>query len=198
MLNTKSLISGMAVFFCVTSAMANMPVPYGWYLEGNVGSTRLIQNAYPTNSSYSSSGLGGNINAGYKFMPYFGIELGYTRYANTVIYDTSSTKAGSDKHYSYDLAGKGIIPIGLGGFELFGKFGVQRIYSSISISNTSAANNISLSASQHSHTGYYLGAGGEYYFLPAFAAVAQWARANGNSTSGTLDLYSLGLSYIFG
>ncbi|OGT36875.1 MAG: hypothetical protein A3F11_08830 [Gammaproteobacteria bacterium RIFCSPHIGHO2_12_FULL_37_14] len=199
MSNTKLFIaiSRVIPLFLMTSVVVGMSAPYGWYAEGNLGSTRLINEDYPANSSNSSSGLGGNINVGYKFMPYVGVELGYTRYANTTIDDQNSTEAGSDKHYSYDLAGKGIIPIGTGNFELFGKFGIQRIYSSISISNTTAANNIGLGSGQHSTTGYYLGVGGEYYFSPEFAAVAQWARANGNSSTGTLDLYSVGVSYIF-
>lgn len=186
-----------STFVTTMPVCANMSAPAGWYAEGNLGSTRLIQNDYPPDSSNSSSGIGGNLNVGYKFMPYFGIEVGYTQYANTNINDQYGTKAGSDRHYSYDLAGKGIIPIGTSGFELLGKFGVQRISSSISIKSSQAAANIGLSSGQHSATGYYLGAGGQYYFGPYFAVVGQWARANGNSSSGTLDLYSVGVSYLF-
>ncbi|OGT44048.1 MAG: hypothetical protein A3F42_08710 [Gammaproteobacteria bacterium RIFCSPHIGHO2_12_FULL_37_34] len=186
------------MFFFSISTFASMSIPYGWYVEGNLGSTRQIQDNYPVDSNSSSSGLGGSIAAGYKFMPYFGMELGYTRYANTTIDDQNSTKAGSNRQYSYGLAGKGIIPVGTSGFELFGKFGVQRIYSSISITNATVASNIGLNSGQHSATGYYLGAGGEYYFSPEFAVVGQWARANGNKAAGTMDLYSVGASYLFG
>jgi hypothetical protein len=43
-----------------------------------------------------------------------------------------------------------------------------------------------------------LGAGAQYYFMQEFAVVAQWARARGNSdTNGTMDLYSIGISFIF-
>lgn len=192
------IVIGIGIAFLSIPSFAVLSAPYGWYAEGNVGSTRQVQDDYPANSSSSTSGLGGSLAAGYKFMPYFSMELGYTRYANTTVDDQNGTKAGSDKHYVWDLAGKGIIPVGASGFELFGKFGIQRMYSSLSISNTAAANNIGLASSQHSATGYYLGAGGEYYFLPQIAVVAQWTRANGSRATSTMDLYSIGASYLFG
>jgi hypothetical protein len=152
--------------------------------------------SYPGSSS--ASGIGGNANLGYKFMPYFGAEIGYTLYANTSITDPATgTKAGSDKHYSYDAALRGIVPIVDSGVELFGKLGVGRQNSSVSISNAAAAAAIGLGSSQHSATGLYIAAGAQYYFMPEFAANAQWARSQGNSSTGTLDLVSVGLSFIF-
>lgn len=198
MLKHKLLIvSGMLTCSLLNPIWAQTSVPYGWYVEGNVGSSRQQDSNYPVGSSSSSSGIGGNASLGYKFMTYFATEFGYTLYANTSINDSTGTKAGTDKHYSYDLAGKAILPISMGGFELFAKCGVQRLYSSISINNPTAANNLGLGRGQHNKTGPYLGAGGEYYFSPEFAVVAQWTRAVGSSATGTMDLFSVGLSFIF-
>ena len=62
-------VSGLAALVMSTSAFAIMSAPDGWYLEANAGSTNLSNKSYPGNSS--SSGIGGNANLGYKFMPYF-------------------------------------------------------------------------------------------------------------------------------
>src|SRR5579862_2390678 len=148
----------------VHSAHAYMSMPDGWYLEGNVGSSHLSNKSYPGSSS--SSGVGGNANVGYKFMPFVSAEVGYTQYANTSVKDQFGTKAAQDKHYSYDLAAKGILPIAASGFEVFAKLGVQRTSSKVTIQNQTAANNIGIAATRHSNTGLYIGAGGEYAFMP--------------------------------
>jgi opacity protein-like surface antigen len=185
-----------ALTFAAAPAFAVMSVPCGWYLEGSGGSTHLSNISYPGN--VSSSGIGGNANLGYKFMPYFAAEMGYTLYANTNIKNGANTTAGTVKYYSYDLAGKGILPIAGSGFEAFGKLGVERLNAHVSLNNATAANQIGLTSSQHSATGLYLGAGAQYYFMPEMAVVAEWARAIGSSNgTGTMDLYSLGVSFIF-
>ncbi len=191
-----STVSGLAAFFISTSAFAIMSVPYGWYVEANGGSSHLSKKSYSPGSS-SSSGIGGNGNVGYKFMPYMGIEVGYTRYANTNIRNQQSTKAGQDKHYSYDIAVRGILPISDSGFEAFAKLGAQHLNSHVTIKNASAADEIGLTSGGHNATGLYLGLGAQYYFWPELAVVAQWQRAQGTSGTGTLDLYSLGISFIF-
>lgn len=187
-------LSGLAALSVSASSFAAMSVPFGWYLEGNVGSSNLSNLNYVGSSS--SSGIGGNANFGYKFMPYFALEAGYTQYANSSIKDNNGTKAGTGKHYSYDLAGRGIIPLGGAGFELFGKLGIQRINSKISINDNNAAQQLGLSSSQHNTTGLYLGAGAQYYVMPELAINVQWQRAQGNSNTGTEDLFSGGLSFI--
>lgn len=189
-----ALIGGFAALSITGLAHAVVSVPYGWYVEANAGSTTLSNKSYPGSSS--SSGIGGNLNVGYKFMPYFATEIGYTQYANTSIKTTGGTQAGTDKHYSYDIAAKGIFPVSCSGFELFAKLGAGRVADSMSISNSTAANSMGLGSGSHSATGLYLGVGGQYYFMPELAVVVQWARAQGNSSTGNLDLLSGGLSFI--
>jgi hypothetical protein len=173
-----------------------MSVPNGWYLEGNAGSSHLSNKSYGAGNA-SSSGIGGNANIGYKFMPFMGLEIGYSRYQNTKIKAPDGTKAGEDKHYSYDIAARGILPLADSGVELFAKLGAQRIVSHVSLVDNTAANQIGLASSQHSSTGLYMGVGGQYYFWPELAVVAQWQRAQGSSSSGTEDLFGVGLSFIF-
>lgn len=188
--------SGLALFLITSSVFAScMSVPDGWYLEANVGSSHISNLSLPGSSS--SSGIGGNANFGYKFMPYFATEIGYSQYQNTTIKNALGNKAATVQIYSYDIAAKGIVPIVASGFELFAKLGAQRLSSKTTISNTIAAFTLGVSNTRHSSTGLYYGIGGEYYFLPELAVVVQWQRAQGSSSTGTLDLYSIGLSFIF-
>ena len=188
-------VTGLAVFTLSTPALAIMSAPSGWYLEGNAGSTHISNVSYP--GSTSSSGLGGNASAGYKFMPYFAAEIGYTQYAGTSIKAPDGTKAGTVKNYSYDLAARGILPISESGLELFGKLGIEQVRANVSLNNNTAANLIGLQSEQHSCVGAYVGGGGQYYFTPEFAAVIQWEEAIGNNKTGNMALFSGGLSFIF-
>lgn len=187
-------LSGIVLLSVATSAFAVMSVPYGWYVEGNVGSTNLSNKSYPGSSS--SSGIGGGGNVGYKFMPYFALEAGYTQYANTSIKDNTGTKAGTDKHYSYDLAGKGILPIVDSGVELFAKLGFGRVNSHVTINSDTAASNIGLSSSSHTAGGLFYGGGIQYYVMPELAVNAQWEQAQGSSSTGNVALLSAGISFI--
>jgi hypothetical protein len=167
----------------------------GWYLEANGGSTKLSNKSY--NASTSTSGIGYNGNLGYKFMPYFGAEIGYTRYADTKIRNNNSTTVAYDRHYSYDLAFRGTLPAADTGLEAFAKVGAERVASSISIQNSGGAAALGITSGSHNTTSLYLGGGLQYYFVPELAVVAQWQRAYGNSSTGTMDLLSGGLSFIF-
>ncbi len=186
--------AGLAVLLTASSAFASMSIPYGWYLEANAGSTNLSGKHYPGDAS--SSGLGGNANVGYKFFPYFGTEVGYSRYANTTVKAPDGTTAATDEHYSYDLAFRGTLPIYTSGVELFAKLGIQHNNSSVTIDNQTAASQVGIGSSSHNQVNAYYGAGAQYYFIPEIAAVIQWQRAQGNSATGTLDLFSGGLSLL--
>ncbi len=188
-------ITMVAAASLTTSAFALMSVPSGWYLEGNAGSAKLSNKSYPGSSS--SSGIGGNANLGYKFMPFLAGEIGYSLYPNTSIKNSTGTKAGSDRHYSYDIAVRGILPIAASGAEAFAKLGFSRLVDSVTINNSAAASSIGLASSSHSASGLYMGVGMQYYFMPELAVVAQWQRAQGNSSTGNEDLLSGGVSFIF-
>lgn len=190
------IATGCLASLVALPAFASLSIPNGWYVEGNAGGGKLSD--FSTNGKVSSSsGIGWNVNAGYKFMPYLSAELGYTQYPNAKIEDQFGTTAAKTGHYSYDFAAKGVVPIVASGLEAFAKLGVQRSVSTFSIQNATAVNNINLNTNRHSDTGLYMGLGAQYYFSPELAGVAQWARAKNNNKVGTLDLYSVGLSIIF-
>ena len=188
-------LSGLVMLGLFTAAHAALPLPYGWYVEGNVGGSQEQGKSYP--GSTQTRGFGWNVDAGYKFMPYLGAEIGYTGYYHTNINAPSGSTAGQDNHYSYDFAGKGILPIADYGIELFGKLGIAGIQSNVRISNSTAASSIGLTSSSNNTTGLYMAVGAEYYVLPQMAVNGQWARVQGNSNTGNLTLLSVGLSFLF-
>jgi len=189
----------IATICATTSVFAVAPLPNGWYLEGNGGYSSINNGNYVSGSSISTTGIAWNLNGGYKFSPFFGGEVGYTRYSNSAA-KVNAVKVAKATYYSYDIAGKGILPIGDSGFELFAKLGIARLNAKVSSTNSSyaIANGINVSTGTNASTGYYFGLGADYSFLPALALNGQWQRAKGNNKTGTQNLYSLGMSYLFG
>lgn len=190
-----AILSGLAAACITSQAIAMMSVPIGWYIEANVGSATLSDANFPGKSS--SSGIGGNADIGYKFMPYLAGEIGYSQYPNTLVRNFSGQKAGTVKYYSYDLAARGILPIVDSGVELFAKIGVSRLSANASVQHPNIAAGIGFGHTNHSDTNLYLAIGIQYYFMPEFAINAQWARAKGNSATGSMELLSGGFSFIF-
>lgn len=171
-------------------------VPEGWYVEGNLGVTKTGGVSYGTGTSVSSTGAGFNINGGYKFMPYFATELGYTKYADANVKNAAGGQALTVKHYAFNLAGKGMIPIGC--FDVFAKIGAAVIKTQTNINNASAAAAIGpVSTGTNNKTGFYLGAGVDYAFHPNIPISLQWNRAAGGNSVGYVDLISIGIAYIF-
>lgn len=192
---SKLVATGFIALGMSASAVAATAVPFGWYVEGNVGSSRANNVTYtPSTTTISRTGLGWNLNLGYKFIPYFAAEVGYTSYADTIA-KVGGTKVADDAHSSYDIAGKGILPINDSGFEMFAKLGLARAHSHVTAPATVPGVNVATGTNNSS--GLYFGLGGDYTLLPNVTANLQWARVKGNSSIGNLDLISAGVAYTF-
>ena len=190
------IAAGITTFTITASANAALALPTGWYIEGNAGTskTSITVDGAP-GASVSNSGFGWNVNAGYKFMPFFAGEVGYTKYSTANI-NLSGTKIAKDSIYSYDIAAKGILPVSDTGLDIFAKLGVAR--ANAHLVNTNASIATVSNAGSSGTTGVYYGLGGEFSFLPNLAANLQWQRVHGKSSDiGNLDLYSVGLTYLF-
>ena len=188
-INIFTLIAVAVTTLCVSMVtIAGVPVPFGWYLDGGVGYTKVSSISYGRGTSVSSGGPSVAIDGGYKFNPYFGAELGYTKYAEAKIKSSINATYIKNKMVSYDIAAKGILPIMDSGFNLFSKIGWSLIHSATSGSVTSS----------HNATGLYVGFGGGYTFMPCMDVHVQWNRAFGDGRTGNLDFYSAGVGYLFG
>ncbi|MCE3238832.1 MAG: hypothetical protein K0R24_1813 [Gammaproteobacteria bacterium] len=191
------LVSATTVSFS-TLTLAEVSLPMGWYLEGNLGSSKISDVSYAAGTHLNTTGLGWNVNGGYKFIPYFAAEIGYTSYGNGNI-TLNSVKVGKDQVQSYDLAAKAIVPVQDTGAEIFAKLGAARAKSHVTVTNETvlAANGTTLNTGRYNSTNFYFGLGGDYSFMPNMAANIQWNRVAGKSKTGNLDLLSLGLTYLF-
>lgn len=187
----------MGLLSVMTCAIADASPPAGWYLEGNIGQSKSMNKVYPGVSLIKNTGRGWDVNVGYKFMPYVGLEAGFIRYAPTRLNSPVQTVA-RDSHTAYDIAAKGILPFGCSGLELFAKAGVVRINSQIGVidSDGAAAYGLTFNTSGQTSTGLYVGGGLAYSFAPNVAVNVQWDRGKGNSKTGTFQLITAGISYI--
>jgi hypothetical protein len=181
----------------VTNAFAAMPINNGWYVEGNVGGSKASSKNYP--GSINKTGVGWNATLGYKFTQFFSGDVGYTHYADTNIRTPGGPTVATTTQYSYDLAGKVTLPLAKTGVEVFGKSGIGRINSYTHVNNpaVAAANGYVFSPGVHTQTVPIYGGGADYAITPNLLVNAQWMRAQGTNSTGTLDLYSLGLDFIF-
>ncbi len=199
----RFILLAAASAMTVSLGFAAVPIPCGWYLEGNVGPSSATNFNFGNGSRTSSSGVGFNINAGYKMMPFFAAEVGYTQYKKVNVQIANETVA-TDQPTSYDIAAKGILPFVDSSVEIFAKVGVAQLNSKLSVKDADdfvggispvASTAISNRGTKHT-TGWYLGLGGDYSYTPCIPIILQWQRAG--SSNGDLNLYSLGIAYIFG
>lgn len=179
----------------IGSAHAAIPPCTSWYADVN-GGYAAIHKSYP--GSVRTTGGGWSIAFGYKFLPYLAAELGYTHYP--FLYATGNELNAKIRHYAYDLAAKAILPIFNSGVELFGKAGAGRLNSDVVVSanNPFISGNGSFISSNHYATSYYLAAGADYFFLHKYSINVQWAHTTGDAQTGNADLYTVGLSALFG
>jgi opacity protein-like surface antigen len=181
----------------VGSAMAAMPLPMGWYIEGDAGGSKSSNKNYGSGTSRgTNTGFAWNADAGYKFMPYLGVEIGYTKYAQTKVKGTGGVQVAKDSDSSYQAAAKGILPVSTSGVEFFAKVGITRINSHVTLTNPSDPVAANVATGSKNSTGLYLGVGADYAFMPNLTGILQWARAKGNNSTGNLDLYSVGIAYM--
>jgi OmpA-OmpF porin, OOP family len=191
------IITSCIIFSLSSSLWAICSLPKGFYLEYNWGATRSMGKSYPGVSTIDNSGTGWNGTAGYKIMPYIAVEGGYTRYADARLENSEGTTAARDHHYAVDVAAKGIYPVMNTGLELFAKVGVDRIVSSIGAVDAaaSAVDGLTFDTTSHTAMGLYIGGGLDYVVTKSVAINTQYERANGNASTGNMDLISIGLSF---
>lgn len=171
-------------------------IPFGWYADGNIGLSKVTNTNYGSGTSVSNSGAGYNVDVGYKFMPYFAAEIGYTKYSDATIKNSAGKKVGEAKNFSYDIAAKGILPVINTGFEFFAKLGAAQANADVSGNSTTAALLSGIDRGKHTATSFFIGVGADYSITPNVPINIQWQRANGDDTTGRLDLYSIGIGYI--
>lgn len=183
------------------SAMATVTLPTGPYVEVNIGESQQTGISYaPMTTTDSNNGWAWNLVAGYKFIPYFAGEIGYTSYTNGKV-NFNGTQVAKTSTYSYDVAGKAILPFQDSGFEAFVKMGFARGFTNVQIYDQAVvdANGLDVSTGNHNSDDLFYGLGALYAYSANLGINFQWQRASDSSgKTGDLDLYSLGITYLMG
>src|SRR5204863_1436046 len=78
-------LTGLLSAITATHSFAYPSLPFGWYIDGDIGFTTFNGKTYPGATSMKSSGKAWSGDIGYKFSKFLAIESGYTRYMTTRI-----------------------------------------------------------------------------------------------------------------
>ena len=177
----------LAFGFASMSAFAVSAKESGIYLEGNVGYAKVKESV--TNASKdNNTGFGWNVNAGYKFMPYFAAEVGFLGYPNE-----NFGEAKGSQNYAIDVAAKGILPFSDSGFSLFGKLGSAWVHHRIEPKSGYTLTN---SGTYKKFTAL-VGVGAAYAFTENFEVLLQGSATTKNGNVPSMWLGTLGVSYLF-
>jgi OOP family OmpA-OmpF porin len=138
----KTALTAFTSLVIASSANASMIGPYfgalvGW---GDIHQSSASGTGLNTTSS-QSTGIAGQINAGYQFTPIWAVDAGYTKFTsgtinanNPAIGVASSTI--NFNTYAIHLMAKGIIPL-QNGLEVYGKVGPAYLRENIALEGTS-------------------------------------------------------------
>lgn len=191
--NSVALAGGKPVHSVPSTGIQS--VASGFYIEVNPGWSSVVPTIEPEDLyDVDRNGFGFNVNVGYKIVPNFAIEGGYTYYGDVKVRGNNKNPLGSSdafdvKDYGFDVAAKVMIPLKLG-FGVFGKVGVSWVRSRITdpgvFSNGGNTDNL---------TSVYYGAGVDYAIHPNLLVNFQWNRAEGKNDIKRLRLVSVGIAY---
>ena len=193
----KWMVIGLS-FLGSTSIFAVSTLPCGWYLEGSYGVTTVSNENYSGITSEDNNGQGWNLSAGYKFMKFLAIDAGYTSYDATRLKNSVGTTVAQVQHYSINGAVKGILPLWTTGVELYAKAGVAYLNSSVGNVDDAAAavDSLVIDSDTKTSTGPFAGLGISYALAPEISVLLQGTRAFGSSSTGQMNLISLGFNWI--
>jgi hypothetical protein len=194
-MKTIQVIVGFCLLTVSCIVSAAMPLPMGWYIDAGAGKSKFQNKVYPGSVQYT--GFGWLTEMGYKLNPYAAIEAHYIQYGDLKV-TSSRSQVARDHHYSYGVALKGIMPLGLTGLQIFTKAGFGKMKSVVSVNNVQIANANGWVFDTHTHysRGIFYAAGGDLALTPNLGLTAQVVRQKGSAVTGNATLYSLGLSYL--
>lgn len=155
-----------------------------WYAGFGIGLSRTHDKSGSAVKT-DNSGVGHTVRAGYQYNRMWGGEAGFIEYGDSR--DISGTTlSGRTEHYSVYAAATARHPLRYG-FDGVGKLGVAYSYARKNAWPTNTSNS-ARSASA------FFGAGISYAVSKTVDATLDWSRVLGNDSTGTTDLYALGLN----
>jgi hypothetical protein len=164
-----------------------------WYVGGHIGVSRAHDKASAgSGNSVTQIGPAWTADIGYKFLEYrravLAAELGFNQYHDSNE-TTPGTNVASTQHFATYLAAVLEYPLG-SYFEVMGKLGGAYGYAKKVFTATGT------SASANDVSPFY-GLGVAYHMTSKADLVLQWNRVRGDSSTGSTDMTSLGVTYNF-
>ena len=140
----KKLALGLGVAALALSTTA-MAANTGWYAGGQLGWNKYYNTSASGSSlslkAKSTSGVGYGVHAGYNFMKYFGLQLGFQKYSDlTYKTTTSNATAVTGKYYDISLMAMGYYNLS-NTMDLFGGVGMAYVKEKESVSGSSKTQN---------------------------------------------------------
>src|SRR5688572_18210895 len=172
----------------------------------------LSLNTFSSNNKYSQGGLGGRIFAGFNFNKYFGLEAGLATYA-TSKYSATLNGASSSIEYkanAFDLVGKGYLPIGETGFNVYALAGIARLNQTVKYNNGNIPLSGSVATPKNGSTTYHnirpiYGIGASYdvnaHFTTSVELTQIYKSGNMKSSQGATpnaNMLTINAAYNFG
>lgn len=124
------------------------------------------QRAKVEGTSLSDHDVGVKINAGYRFLPRFGVEVGYASFGDAEVSGNGARVTANPKSYYVALTGS---VLSRGPFELFGKIGVANTATEIAASYQGLA-----AIEDQKETTALIGFGGAYALSEEVSAIAEY------------------------
>lgn len=166
------------------------------------------------NTSHSIGGVSGRAFAGFNFIEYFGIEAGYARYARSYYSGSEPTLFLNSSltyyDHSYDVVGKGYLPLAHSGFVAYGLVGGARVVQTVKFNNESIPLNGEIATPTQNGSNHIYktlpiyGVGVMYEFGPNFSSNVELTQIHGSGNMNTqptavpnLNLVTLNIAYHF-
>lgn len=197
----KIMIKGILAFVGVTSILAPVSADTissaGIYLgiEGGWDTTGWKRNADGVNDDgilikiKNDAGLVGRVFFGYDFNKYFGLEAGYTYFANTATLAISQNVVAGDciteKTQVADLLGKITVPLFKDILSVYAKAGVSYMMTNRNVLDNPVSRYVGLVINGHYYTDIFTFASGlgiNYTISHNVIANAEWLRYAGNES----------------
>lgn len=159
-----------------------------WYVEGSFGQSNISQEGINA-SEDTTDGAGFNASLGYMFNKYFGLEGGYTQYANADF--TSDSTTGSDERTAMDIVARVVWPF-KEKMQIFTKLGMGSVTSDLSEELTREDNE----DNSLTNNNLYYGIGFGYKVNKSFMLNGQYNTIKGSDTVGDSTLISFGATLL--
>lgn len=196
-----SLLGLLAMIAAGVPAAMAADANTGFYIGGGIGQADMKQGCEGVTISCDQKDTAWKLFAAYQFNRNFGVEGGYNDLGKTTVNGVISSVSisGSAKVKAWELVGIGTFPVA-DKFSLYGKLGMYRAKTDISVTGAVPGFSLTLTASD-TNTDWTAGFGAMYDINRNVGIRAEWQRyskvGGDNTGKSDVDVLGVGLLYRF-